>query len=289
MLQYPAGAGNILIKGGNMKRKGCLVLLLALVLVSTAFPLHSRADEKESLGGTDEGGTDEGGTVFHRHLVSMDLWAGYSYLNMSALNQLGRDYKNAYNYANSTLTEVHSGVNAQLDLNFEPVRGLKFGPRVGVLAAMPGGVKASDAYGDKADWNFFGLIVPVSLGVSYSVPPLSRFRFTFGLDLGEAFGFTTWSSDYHYHYGYSTYDDTSSMTATASTFYANFYGALRILFAEHFGMDFKLGYHTADMNDWTVATSTSSYDVGKKLYNGSVPMDVDFGGVDASLGLSFYF
>jgi hypothetical protein len=260
-----------------MKRYG-IALFLFLAFICTIFPQKSWAYEDNER---------VGGTVFHRHLVSMDVWTGYTYLNMGDLNQLGHDYLNTYRSFDSKLTEVHSGVNTQIDVNFEVVRGLKFGPRLGVIVALPGGVTADDAYGDTEKWQFNGVIVPVGVGVSYSVPPLSRCRFTFGLDTGLAFGTTNWSNEYYD--AYYNYTNQSNFTATANSAYVNVYGALRIIFTEAFGMDFKLGYHVADMNDWTVTSSSSSGDVGKKVYNGNKVMDVDFSGVDALVGFSFYF
>lgn len=232
----------------------------------------------------------ESGTLFRRHLVSMDLWTGYAYLPMAKVNKYGHDYLDGVHNAGmtGTLTEMHHGINSGLDLNFELVKGLKFGPRVGFLYVSPGSVTGDNMYGDHFKWELQGFMVPLSLGVSYSVPALRRVRFTFGADLGYALGFTTWSEDNTYAYYYN-YSDHYSMNAISGSPYLNAYAAMRIVFVEAFGMDFRVGYHYAYMDDWTATSSTDSGQVGERVYYNYNPAVVDFSGVDAQLGFSFYF
>jgi hypothetical protein len=238
----------------------------------------------------------ESGTLFRRHLISMDVWTGYAYLPMADVNKYGHDYLNFVHNAGmtGTLTEMHHGINSGLDLNFELVKGLKFGPRVGFLYVSPGSVTGDDMYGNHFKWELQGFTVPLSLGVSYSVPALRRVRFTFGADLGYALGFTTWSEDTTYTYsgyysGYYSDSNHYSMDAISGSPYVNAYAAMRIVFVEAFGMDFRVGYHYAYMDDWSITSSTSSGEVGDRVYYKYDPAVVDFSGVDAQLGFSFYF
>jgi hypothetical protein len=237
--------------------------------------------------------TVQRGEVYRRHLVSLDLWSGYTYMLFNKVNQEAQRQADNYRSAGYTqvgVDELHGGIHSGLDLNFEVVQGLKLGPRIGVLYAFPGDVYATDPYyHTKSKYTTQGFVVPVSLGLSYSFPPMSMVKFSVGTDLGMAAGFGSWEHTYHSYYG----DRRDQFTSTATGFYGDLFMALKLAFAEHFGMDFRLGFHTASLSDWSIVSTSGNAitnDVGDPVEDmHGDPLVVDFTGVDGLLSLNFTF
>lgn len=232
------------------------------------------------------------GTAYRCGRMSLDLWGGYAYLLMEQMNQAADDLFHAYQdarYMNVGYIKFHNGLAGGLDLNYELAPGLKIGPRVGFIYAFPGDVSAHTPTGGyRQKWGWEGWVLPVSAGLSYSIPPASKARFSFGANAGAALGSGT--TDIGHDDALGKHAD--FYTATATGFYGDVFAALKLAFTDFFGMDFRLGYRFARLENWKVTRSTdgSGYATGDivKDFKGA-PMTVDFSGPEGGIGLNFTF